>query len=489
MITRRKIAGGAAIVAGGHAAGLAASLVRNVIIARAIGVENFGIASTFLVTMSLLEMVADLSIDKLLVQAEDGDEPRLQAAAHAMNAARGLVIAALLALLAAPIAGLFDAPEATWAYVVLAVVPLLRGFAHLDPRRVQRRLAFVPLTIMDSGSQLFAVLLAAVAVIWLDDYSVALWVLIGQAGVYALASHLLAERAYRWSFDGQCWKRFAKFGWPLMLNGALIWVAVQGDRLLVGAAISVVALGVYSAAVTLVNVPSNGLMTVWGKLALPLLSARQSQRDAYRAGVGLVAAAYTASIVGVFAPLVFLLPWVVSLVYGEEFAIGAATAGWLVLAFTARTCRGLPALVALSRARTGTVASGNAARAALLPLLVLAATGGDDLALVAMALAAMEVLSLGVMWGVLLWRMRGDVPAVACALLAVAPAAVVGACLVIAQARGSNGFWEAAGLGVGAGALGVTGVIIGSTRLRHAIVHEIGVLRRGRHGAKAMEAA
>ena len=54
----------------------ACSFVRSVILARLISPEDFGIAATLAMTFSLFEMVSNLSAELLLVQAEDGNEPR-----------------------------------------------------------------------------------------------------------------------------------------------------------------------------------------------------------------------------------------------------------------------------------------------------------------------------------------------------------------------------------------------------------------------------
>src|SRR5579872_157767 len=74
----------------------ACSFVRNVIVARLISPADFGIAATFVMTFSLLDMISNLSADTLLVQAKDGDEPLFQGTAHSIHLIRGLINAILL---------------------------------------------------------------------------------------------------------------------------------------------------------------------------------------------------------------------------------------------------------------------------------------------------------------------------------------------------------------------------------------------------------
>ena len=68
------------------------SFVRNIIVARLISPQDFGIAATFAITMSLLEMISDLAADRLIIQAKDGEDPQLQATAQLWQFTRGLML-------------------------------------------------------------------------------------------------------------------------------------------------------------------------------------------------------------------------------------------------------------------------------------------------------------------------------------------------------------------------------------------------------------
>ena len=84
----------------GQVVGRSFSFIRNIIIARLISPNDFGIAATFVITVSLLEMISDLAAHRLLVQAKDGNEERFQETAHLLMVVRGAVNAVLLFLLA-----------------------------------------------------------------------------------------------------------------------------------------------------------------------------------------------------------------------------------------------------------------------------------------------------------------------------------------------------------------------------------------------------
>lgn len=395
---KRQIVSGAALTTAGHALGIGASTLRNIVIARSIGPTDFGIAATFLVTLSLIDMLADLSIDKLLIQAPDGDSELLQRVAHALNAVRGVLTGLALAALAWPLAQLYQVPEAVWAYAALAAVPVIRGFAHLDMRRVQRQFRFMPTTVVDASSQIVSVLMAVALASWIGDYSVTLWVIVGQALAYTIVSHLVAERRYGWSLDRGCAQRFFVFGGPLLLNGGLIWLVTQGDRMLIGAVITTTALGIYAAANTILSVPFTAVTTIGGRVGLPMLSGRQNEPAAFDRQAELIGGAYAMVISAAFVPLVVVMPWLLMVAFGSEYAIEPMAGALLTLALTARTGRAFPTLMALSTARTGTILVGNVGRAVLLPVLIGASLLGETLTHVAGALALIEILSLGFTW-------------------------------------------------------------------------------------------
>src|SRR5690349_17526883 len=77
------------------------SFARSVVLARLISPNDFGIAAIFAMTFSLLEMVSNLSVQSLIVQASDGDDPLFQETGQSLLVIRGIVNAALLFLLAA----------------------------------------------------------------------------------------------------------------------------------------------------------------------------------------------------------------------------------------------------------------------------------------------------------------------------------------------------------------------------------------------------
>jgi O-antigen/teichoic acid export membrane protein len=399
-----KLFRGSVLLFSGKGVSQVCSFFRNVIVARTIGVENFGIAATFSITVSILDMLGGLSVDKLLIQAKDGNDEKFQATAHAVTALRGFCAGMLILAAAWPMARLFGVPQATWAFRFLALVPILRGLVHLDPQRAQREMNFRAAVGLEMAEQIIPTLLAWPLAIWLKDYSVVLWLLVIQCSVSALASFIIARRSYRWHWNARYVGRFFSFGWPLIINGFLIFGVFQGDRFLIATSGKIVGthiyslkdLGIYSVALSLTLTPMAALSNIGSSLMLPLFSRHQSERKEFLAQYA-TCSQVVAMVCGFFAlPLILAGGWLVNAVYGPEYASVSAFIGWMAAAQAMRIARTTPTSAAMAYGDTRNALISNLVRScALIGTLCVVAVGGP-LKWVAAATFCGELMGLAV---------------------------------------------------------------------------------------------
>lgn len=394
MNLRRQVLNGVAVIGAGQALGHVLSFVRNIIVARLVGPEDFGIAATFALTVSLLEMISDLGADKLIIQAEDGDDPRLQAAAHLWQLSRESVSALLILVLAWPLSLVFQVPHTRWAFYCLALVPLLRGFLHLDIKRLQRHLRFAPQTYTEVGAQFVATAVAWPLAWWLRDYSAMLWIVIAHAGVSVLLTHLGAQRAYRLGWDRGQLARLITFGWPLLVNGLLMFAVLQGDRALVGAFYSMHALGLYAVAFALAYAPVQMLVSLASGITLPLLSRVQSDAREFERRYALCAAGLAAAGGALTVTFVLAGPHLLTWTFGAAFRDAALCLILLAAAQSVRLLRVGTTIAAMARSDTVNSMGSNAWRITGLAAAGAAACFGAPLAWIAAAALLGEIAAL-----------------------------------------------------------------------------------------------
>jgi len=362
------------------------SFLRNLIIARIIAPADFGIAATFSMTVSLVEMVSNIAAETLIVQAPDGDEPRLKKTAQFIKAARGVMNGFIMLLLADPVANLFGVPQARWAFRCLAIFPVARGLASLDMFRLQRQLRFWPTVLTDLGSNGIATLIALPLAFWLRNYSVMLWVLLIQSVCYLIISHLVAGQGYGWDWDKSYAKRIMVFGWPLLVNTLLMYFIFEGDRFAIGSARKIFSrgsytltdLGVYSVAFALTMAIPLMFSNITSTLFLPVFASVQddyaelNRRYLFCAQVVALAAAV------ISIPFILAGGWAVVLLYGHKYANAETFVGWLAAMWALRVVRNAPVTVALAKGDTRNSMYSNMARSlALVGMFVSAALALD----------------------------------------------------------------------------------------------------------------
>jgi O-antigen/teichoic acid export membrane protein len=411
--------GGSHLVAG-QLACQASSFVRNLFIARIISPADFGIAATFAMTLSLMEMLSNVAAEMLLVQSPDGDNPRLQNTAQLLRVGRGAMNAAILLALAVPMSRLFGVPQARWAFECLAIFPLANGFSHLDLSRVQREMRFGPSILVSVGSSVFVTIVAVPLGLWLRNYSVMLWLLVFQVVFTSIGSHLVAERRYGWAWDKGYVKRIFTFGWPLLINGLLMYGIFEGDRLVIGSADRMFArshftladLGVYSVAFALTMAPTQLVANVSTSLFLPILSRAQEDRTEFNQRY--LFSAQIISLVAMMITIPFILGggWAVDFLYGKKYAAAAGFIGWLAAMWGIRMFRVAPTVAAIANGDTQNAMLGNVARSLALAGMLVVAMLGAGLPWIPVCGFGGELLALAAT----VWRLerRQGVPAMIC---------------------------------------------------------------------------
>ena len=350
--------------------------------------------------ISFLEMISNLSLDRLLVQAPDGNNVRFQRVAHFLQAARGIISFAILLILAAPLSILFSIPQAKLAFYFLALIPLMNGFWHLDPRRMERDMQFWPNASVELTSQVILLILAWPLGRLLGDYRAMLYLLIIKAIISLIGTHIVAKRNYRWSSEKQYITRFLAFGWPLIINGLLLFVVLQGDRFLIGSAqklfgvdYNMADVGVYSAAFILTMMPAMMLIKINASLLLPILSREQNSSISFLSKADLFSQLITLIAVIFSTVMILVGDRLLLLFYGNEYSTACDFIGWLSILWGFRIVRVLPASISMAKGKTKILMKTNLIRALALFGILLVVMSNNNLIWIAAIGAIGEIIA------------------------------------------------------------------------------------------------
>ena len=370
------------------------AFLRNIVLARVIGVDEMGLAVALALGIRVFEMAGEFGLDRLLVQVEDAALDATRRAVHLLQLLKGWTLAAAAALLAIPVSRALDpALDPSW-FALAALSLAIRGGTNCNYRERQRRGEYVPALVVEGGSNLVAMLAALPLALSTRDYTVMAWTSLLQASAFCVLSHVIAANPFRVGLDRAALGRCLRYGVPIALNGALMFLALQGDRLIVAVNFSAAELARFALAAQLALLPA--LIGARYVLALELprfarLARQSAGFETYLAArLGRISAIAVLGVLG----LGLVGNRLLEVFYGGEYRISAIVFWLLAAACGLRLVRAVPSTALMALEQTRLLFLSNLPRLVTLPFALLAVAMGGGLAAVVAIGAVGEALGL-----------------------------------------------------------------------------------------------
>ncbi len=256
----------------------------NLIMARLLLPEMFGVMVIATTVSILLHLLSDVGLRQNIIQSHRGDDPDFLNTAWTVQIIRGFLLFALTLLLAlgawlAQLAELWPA-DSTYAAPVLPMVLAVTGLSAViwgfQSTKIdvavrtfqQKRVVLVDLASQVAGLVVMLVLGLLTHSIWAlvlsGLVSAVVWTVLGHTALEGPTNHL------RW--DRSALTELIVFGRWILLSSMVGVLAMYGDRIWFGASMSAAQLGVYSIAVLILGAVQTALMKIVGAVALPAFS-------------------------------------------------------------------------------------------------------------------------------------------------------------------------------------------------------------------------
>lgn len=309
----------------------ATALVVFVLVGNIVGPAAVGLVTVAQLAVTLMMALLLDGFSDALVQRRSLDPEHVDTAFWLM-AGLGTGAALLLWAAAPPLAALFGEPELGTMLPVLALGLPFLGVAAVYQSLLQRELRFPALAARSALSQAagFAVALP------MARAGYGAWALVGYfLCVRALDAVALAALSRR--LPGlRCGRRaladIVGYGRHRVGNGLIGFVVMQVDRFSAGLFLGPVAVGLYSTAERIATALIGGLSGVVGRVAFPVLSARQADPAAFAAGLGDVLLVGNALAFPAFVGLALVSGDLVGLLFSAQWRDAAAPLALLALA-------------------------------------------------------------------------------------------------------------------------------------------------------------
>ena len=368
---------------------------RNIYFATSLEPAGYATASTFLIVVAFIELFSALGLSQFLIQDQEGGSQKLQATVHFVSLAKAATSAVVFMLTSGYIAQFMGFPESLQSYLLLALIPIISGASHYDIYKQNRDLSFKALFVYRSLPPALSFLSAFPALSLIGDFRAALVPIYVNAISAALISHYFARVDYAVSLDIEIVKRIAKFGWPILVSGLLIFVVFHGERAVVANQLNPYDLALFSLATTLAFSPAVLFETVVSQFGLPLLKRIDSENSRDDA-ISMLSAGLSAATLFTLGVYAFVLQPLSVALFDDTYVELSRITGLLYVVASLRLMRSVANVYSLSQAKSQLGLIWNAPRAiAVIAGWLALEFGGNIDTMIAYALVS-EALSWGV---------------------------------------------------------------------------------------------
>ncbi len=245
----------------------------NLILTRLLFPEFFGLMALVNIFIAGLTLFSDVGIGISIVQNKSGDEPEFLNTAWTIQVIRGFALWLICLLFAHPVAMLYGEPQLMALIPVAGLVTIISGFNSTALYTLERHMAVKGLTVMELSTQAIQIV---VMLSW-AFLTPSIWALIGGNIISSLVkmiwSYRLVPGKRNWfTLDKRATHEIFSLGRWIFFSTALMFLAEQIDRLLLGKMFSLQLLGIYSVALMLSDVPRQVTIALGMRVVLPAVA-------------------------------------------------------------------------------------------------------------------------------------------------------------------------------------------------------------------------
>ena len=293
--------------------------VSNVVLARLLTPDDFGVFAVALVISMFLDQLRDMGTGAAIIQRERVDQALLDSVFY-LNLLIGVVLAVGLYLVAPSLAAMMGDPGTTPALRALAMITLVAAFGQIHHSLLRRDLRFYEIAVVSSVNAVVTGLVSIVAALLGAGY----WALI-----LGIAAGTVVNSAMVWVYDKwrptlrvslSSLRSIWRYSYHLFLSNLLFLFFNQVDKIIVIHFLGKASLGTYTLAQRTVTSPVQSLVTVVNEVAFPAFARRQDDNAALH--TGLIRSARVVALITfpAMAGLTVLAQPAVDVVFGSKWS-------------------------------------------------------------------------------------------------------------------------------------------------------------------------
>lgn len=250
-------------------------LAANLILTRLLFPEAFGLMALVQTVVQGLKMLSDTGVLQSIVRSERGDDPDFLNTAWSVQVCRGLMLWLITCGIAYPLSLLYDEPMLALLLPVAGFSVFILGFRTTKVGTARRHLVFGRLTLIQLSTQFGGLLVMLLLAWWWNS----VWAL-AVGGVVSTIMTVVAQHIWlpgirnRFLWNKDAFLEIFNFGKYIFLSSVLGFLINYGDKLILGAYLTMSDFGVYNIGYMLATLPFLVGKAISNSVLFPLYRAR-----------------------------------------------------------------------------------------------------------------------------------------------------------------------------------------------------------------------
>jgi O-antigen/teichoic acid export membrane protein len=323
---------GAGQTALGFVAAQALRFGSNLILARLLFPEAFGLMALVTVILVGAVMMSDAGIGQSIRQSPRGDDPAFLDTAWTMQVVRGLGLWAVIAALGWPASQFFSAPELLWMLPVAGVTLFFAGLEPMKAELAYRHLAISKVTIAELSSQIIGLsVMIALAAKTGSVWSLVAGMVVSSACKTTLFWISLPGPKSWFAWESRAAAELYRFGVWIFMSSAFGFLLAQGDKAILGRFLTRGDLGIYNIAYFLASAPMLLAGALTSALLLPAYRIAGEDGGEAKAKLKRLRFGLSATVMAILALLTVIGPWLVEVLYDARYQSAGTILVWIAL--------------------------------------------------------------------------------------------------------------------------------------------------------------
>ena len=245
----------------------------NLILTRLLVPDLFGLMALVQVFIMGLNLFSDIGINPSIIRSDRGDDPVFLNTAWTLQAIRGFLLWIACLIIAWPVSNFYNDPRLLWLIPIVGLTTIISGFNSTSLASLNRHMEVGKLAVFELAIQIVSLI---ILIVW-ATLSPTIWALVAGSLISTFLKAIWSHRLNwlkpnRFAWNKEVIDEIASFGKWIFLSTAMLFLASQSDRIILGKFFTLEMLGIYVVAFTFADIPRQISFKIGNKVIFPTVS-------------------------------------------------------------------------------------------------------------------------------------------------------------------------------------------------------------------------